>query len=168
MDNEQQGNEPEEIQPINPQPIEEPSPQEEQCGRVTVVENVYYQKCPTSQTTEISNKYQHKTVVKEPCYHRPGIKVGLEDQRLDLGFLKDQAGTVIIKNTTLEHRQRILSQEQEKEIENHKLILTFMDSTMGIDIYRGRTQRIQSTDLDQLYIRSILIPGEYEIWVIPE
>jgi hypothetical protein len=84
--------------------------------KLTVVERVYHRQ-GNHPPLQIESKFEHVLAVDEACYFRPGCKVTEDWQALDFGWLKDNAGTIVIQNITGRFLSKIPTPDKKRELD---------------------------------------------------
>lgn len=74
-------------------------PKEQPCGRLTVVDRLYYQQCCDKEPVSLVSRFHIEVGNKEQVYHREGLKIKRGDSwSLDYGWIGPiNAGTLVIE-----------------------------------------------------------------------
>lgn len=134
--------------------------------RFTVGGNIYYQ-IPGSDPVHVPMKYDRGVLTPEqPWQHSPSGGVGPEWIPVDLGWLADCCGTVVITNR---EKSSDYPQENDKIIE-----LAYGDhdphdtlERRHLKIPPGEVQPVYPSHPKELYLRCVNGPAKYSITVFP-
>lgn len=81
------------------------------------IKELVYHRTPNGQTLPIESIFNTPLEVEEATYSRPGGKVGEEWTPIDLGWVGENAGMIVIQNLSGKNLQRQPTKEEKAEID---------------------------------------------------
>lgn len=134
--------------------------------RLTVVEQVYHQQGDMPPVA-FEGRWSGPLESDESTYQRPGAKVAGDWIPLDLGWLGDQAGSVIIENITGRYLKTIPTEEEKAELASKTIQVAIKGQKPFTFVPPGQHLRINLFAENEYFVCCPAGPAEFNIFAIP-